>query len=322
MEEKLSYKSSGVDIDASDHLIQFIKQKAGSNRHCINGIGGFASLFSLGNLNYKKPVIASSTDGVGTKLLIANELNNHATIGIDLVAMCVNDLICHGAEPLFFLDYYATGKLDLETSKAIISGITDGCREACISLIGGETAEMPGLYSKSDYDLAGFAVGIVEEDEILPRNVAGGDVIVALKSSGFHSNGFSLIRKVFKTLGITYDTIHHGRSWGEILLTPTRIYVKQVLEARKFLKAIAHITGGGILENLRRVVPEELRIHMKPYKFPDIFDWLMVNGRIEREEMLRTFNCGIGMILVVAQENVDTVMKIFDTEASILGHLE
>lgn len=321
MKKILSYKSSGVNIDTANCFVDFIREKSQISEQCISGIGGFASLFSIGDLGYKNPVIAATTDGVGTKLLIASECNDHSTIGIDLVAMCANDLICHGAKPLFFLDYYSMGKLTLEVAKVIVSGILKGCKEASMSLVGGETAEMPGLYDNSKYDLAGFAVGIVEKDEILPKNVSEGDVLVGLKSSGFHSNGFSLVRKVFSSLGISYSTSFNGKSWGEILLAPTKIYVEHVLSLREFIKAAAHVTGGGILENLKRVVQKDLKIHMEPYEFPEVFRWLMLNGNIEKEEMLATFNCGIGMILIIAPQNVDTVLESLGNEAFVLGKL-
>ncbi|ABD45633.1 phosphoribosylformylglycinamidine cyclo-ligase [Neorickettsia sennetsu] len=322
MKKTLSYKSSGVNIDTANSFVDFIKKNAEVDKHCVSAIGGFASLFSVGNLNYKDPVIAAATDGVGTKLLIANECNNHASIGIDLVAMCANDLICHGAKPLFFLDYYSTGKLELDVARAVISGILVGCREASMSLVGGETAEMPGLYSAGEYDLAGFAVGIVEKEEILPQNVTKGDILIGLKSSGFHANGFSLIRKTFSSLSIKYSTLFDKRTWGEILLTPTKIYVNSFLSLKKFIKAAAHITGGGLLENLRRVLPEDLKICIQPYEFPEIFKWLMLNGNIPQEEMLTTFNCGIGMVLVVAEQNAEFVSETLGEEALIIGNLK
>ncbi len=316
-----AYADAGVDIDAGNALVEAIKPLVRSTRRpgADAEIGGFGGLFDLKAAGFRDPVLVASTDGVGTKLKIAIDTGILDTVGIDLVAMCVNDLVVQGAEPLFFLDYFATGRLEPEAGAKIVAGIAEGCRQAGAALIGGETAEMPGMYSGKDFDLAGFAVGAVERDDILPRNdLAPGDVVLALASSGIHSNGFSLVRKLVADSGLPYDApapFEDGRSLGRALLTPTRIYVKPLLDAVKAtgaIKAMAHITGGGITENLPRVLPETLaaRVDLGRLQVPPVFRWLAGLGEIAPDEMLRTFNCGAGMMLVVPQASVSAVTTV------------
>ena len=281
-------------------------------------LGGFGALFRVRDLGYRKPVLVSTTDGVGTKLKIAIETGRHDTIGIDLVAMCVNDLIVQGAEPLFFLDYFATGKLDVKAGHSIIKGIAEGCKQAGCALVGGETAEMPGMYKDGDYDLAGFAVGMVEEDSILPRkDIAPDDVVLGLASSGAHSNGYSLVRKIVADEKASYSKkapFGGKRSLADVLLQPTRIYVKSVLAATRagHVKGLAHITGGGLLENIPRVLPKNLgvRLDARAWDVPDIFKWLARSGNVDALEMARTFNCGIGMIVIAGPKHAASVAKI------------
>jgi phosphoribosylformylglycinamidine cyclo-ligase len=306
---RLSYKEAGVDIDAGEALVEEIKPLAKSTDRpgTLSGLGGFGALFDLKAAGFKDPVLVSGTDGVGTKLKIAIDCKKHDSVGIDLVAMCVNDLVVQGAEPLFFLDYFATGKLAVEEARDVVAGIAEGCRQAGCALIGGETAEMPGMYKPGDYDLAGFAVGAVEREAILTGDGVGpGDRLLALASSGVHSNGFSLVRKVAESAGLTYDDpapFAPDRSLGEVLLTPTRVYVKPCLAAIRTggVKAMAHITGGGLLENLPRVLPEGVtaEVSLDAWTLPPVFAWLAEAGGLPRDEMLRTFNCGTGMVLVV-----------------------
>ena len=314
-----AYADAGVDIDAGNALVEAIKPLVRSTRRpgADAEIGGFGGLFDLKAAGFRDPVLVAATDGVGTKLKIAIETGILDTVGIDLVAMCVNDLVVQGAEPLFFLDYFATGKLDPAAGARIVSGIAEGCRQAGAALIGGETAEMPGMYAGKDFDLAGFAVGAVERDGILPRaDIASGDVVLALASSGVHSNGFSLVRKLIADAGLSFDApvpFDNGVSLGQALLTPTRIYVKALLAAMRAtgaIKAMAHITGGGITENLPRVLPERLgaRIDLAALPVPPVFRWLAGLAEIAPEEMLRTFNCGAGMMLVVPAASADAVM--------------
>jgi phosphoribosylformylglycinamidine cyclo-ligase len=329
----LNYKKAGVDIDAGNELINRIKPFAKSTKRVgsDSGLGGFGALFDLKQCDYKDPVLVSGTDGVGTKLKIAIDLKKHDTIGIDLVAMSVNDLLAQGAEPLFFLDYFACSKLSLDDASDVIKGIAEGCKQAGCALIGGETAEMPGMYKDGDYDLAGFAVGAVERDEILPRKTQSGDVLIGLKSSGVHSNGYSLARLVLTENNIGFeDKIADlgDKTIGEVLLTPTKIYVKSCLAAVKTgkVKALAHITGGGLVENLPRVLGEglEANIDYHAWTAPDIFPWLQKTGNITDEEMHRTFNCGIGMVLVVDENDAAEVKKILEKEgeeAFIIGSL-
>ena len=317
----LSYKDAGVDIDAGNALIERIKPLAARTRRpgVLAGIGGFGALFELPLADYREPVLVSGTDGVGTKLRLALDMGIHDTIGIDLVAMCVNDIVVAGAEPLFFLDYYATGHLDLDVASDVIRGIADGCEQAGAALAGGETAEMPGMYDGDDYDLAGFAVGIVEKSKILDGSrVQAGDRLLGLASSGPHSNGYSLIRKVLEVSGAALDAPCGEVTLGEALLAPTRIYVKPLLAllGSTDVHALAHITGGGLTENLPRVLPEksEARISLSSWQRPPVFDWLAEAGNIDEAEMLRTFNCGIGMVVVLAEDAVD------DAIATLAGH--
>jgi phosphoribosylformylglycinamidine cyclo-ligase len=313
----LSYRDAGVDIDAGERLVDRIKPIAARTRRAglLGGIGGFGALFEIPVDRYRQPVLVSGTDGVGTKLKLAMQLGKHDTIGIDLVAMCANDIIVAGAEPLYFLDYYATGKLDVEVAAAVVSGIGRGCELAGAALVGGETAEMPGMYHGEDYDLAGFCVGVVEKERIIDGSrVQDGDVLLGLASSGPHSNGYSLIRKVIEVAKADLGRDFHGRSLGDSLLEPTRIYVKSLLAliAELPVSALAHITGGGIVENLPRVLPDTARaiIHTSVWTRPPVFDWLQSSGAIADTEMYRTFNCGIGMVVCVRPEHADMAMQV------------
>lgn len=309
-QESLNYKSAGVDIEAGNDLVERIKPIAAKTRRpgVMAGLGGFGSLFELPLDRYKNPILVSGTDGVGTKLKLALELGIHDTVGIDLVAMCVNDIVVLGAEPLFFLDYYATGKLDVDTAASVVEGIGKGCELAGAALVGGETAEMPGMYSDGDYDLAGFCVGIVEKDNILDGSkVKAGDKLIGIASSGPHSNGYSLIRKIIEKNASSLEESVNGKPLGKALLEPTKIYVKSLLELLKTVPvhALAHITGGGLTENLPRVLPEGLdaSINLKAWNFPETFQWLQKQGNVSQTDMLTTFNCGIGMIVCVDSEN-------------------
>ncbi len=331
----MSYKQSGVDIDAGNALVAAIKPALRATRRPgANGeIGGFGGLFDLKAAGFSDPVLVAANDGVGTKLRIAIEMEKHATIGIDLVAMCVNDLIVQGAEPLFFLDYLATGALDVNEASQIIQGIAAGCREAGCALIGGETAEMPGMYHNKDYDLAGFSVGAVERNALLPKdNIEAGDVLVSIASSGIHSNGFSLVRKLVEASGANWrDTapFEPATSLGEALLTPTRIYVKAVLAALKAgiaIKGLVHITGGGFIDNIPRILPAELaaRIDLDALMPPPVFAWLAQTGALDQTEMLRTFNCGTGMIAIVPEDAAKQLISHLTQQgekASIIGTL-
>ncbi len=312
----LSYKDAGVDIDAGDALVEKIKSVTQKTRRpeVLSGLGGFGALCEIPE-GYKRPVLVSATDGVGTKLKLAIETGKHDTIGIDLVAMCVNDLIVCGAEPLFFLDYYATGGLNIDQATQVVEGIGAGCELSGCSLIGGETAEMPGMYQKGDYDLAGFSVGVVEKDEIIEnKHVQPGDILIGLMSSGPHSNGYSLIRKVLEVSNTALDADFNGKPIGEVLLAPTEIYVKaiQALKGKATIHALAHITGGGIVENLPRVLPENTQavINLDAWARPAIFNWLQEQGNIQDSEMLRTFNCGIGMIVCVPEQDCAAALAI------------
>ena len=327
-QESLNYKSAGVDIEAGNTLVERIKPIAAKTRRpgVMSGLGGFGSLFELPLDRYKNPILVSGTDGVGTKLKLALELGIHDTVGIDLVAMCVNDIIVLGAEPLFFLDYYATGKLDVDVAASVITGIGQGCELAGASLVGGETAEMPGMYTDGDYDLAGFCVGIVEKNNILDgKQVKAGDKLIGIASSGPHSNGYSLIRKVIETSDVSLDDSLNGKPLGKALLEPTKIYVKSLLALLKTVPvhALAHITGGGLTENLPRVLPENLNasIDLKSWEFPDVFQWLQENGNISQADMLTTFNCGIGMIVCVdasdEKETMEALKNLGETVFSI-----
>jgi len=319
----ISYRDSGVDIDAGNTLVQAIKPLAKATRRAgaDADLGGFGALFDLKAAGFKDPILVAANDGVGTKLKIAIETGWHDTIGVDLVAMCVNDLLVQGAEPLFFLDYFAAGRLDVEVARTVIAGIAEGCKQAGCALIGGETAEMPGMYAANDYDLAGFAVGAVERGEILPRgDVAANDVLIGLPSSGVHSNGYSLVRRLVAEQSLGWNApapFAPQASLGEVLLTPTRIYVKPVLQALREvsgIKALAHITGGGLSENLPRVLPQGIAAHINlaAWKAPAVFGWLMQVGSLDDAEMLRTFNCGIGLVAVVAGESEDAVMRVLE----------
>ena len=328
-----TYAQAGVDIDAGNRMVELIKPlvRATARPGADAEIGGFGGLFDLKRIGYRDPVLVAATDGVGTKLKVAIETGRHDTIGIDLVAMSVNDLVVQGAEPLFFLDYYACGKLEPEIGAAVVAGISIGCREAGCALIGGETAEMPGVYQGDDYDLAGFAVGAVERDAILPRSdIADGDIIVGLASSGIHSNGYSLARKVVEKTGLPWAApapFLPERSLGNAILTPTRIYVNACITAireTKAVKGMAHITGGGFPDNIPRILPKGLgaRIDLTQITVPPVFQWLAREGNIAQNEMLRTFNCGIGMTVVTAPGEVDAVTKTFERSgepAVVLG---
>lgn len=314
----LTYAQAGVDIDAGNRMIDLIKPlvRATARAGADAEIGGFGGLFDLGRAGFKDPVLVAATDGVGTKVKIAVETGRHATIGIDLVAMSVNDLVVQGAEPLFFLDYFACGKLDPQVGAQVVAGVAEGCRQANCALIGGETAEMPGLYSAGDYDLAGFAVGAAERGNVLPSaDIAVGDVVLGIASSGIHSNGFSLVRKVVEKSGLSFDApapFDPMRSLGEALLMPTRIYVRACLaaiRATEAVKAFAHITGGGFPDNIPRVLPKGLGVRLDLARVPvlPVFSWLASIGDISEHEMLRTFNCGIGMIAVVSPSKADAV---------------
>ena len=312
----LTYRDAGVDIDAGDRLVENIKPFARKTlrKEVLAGIGGFGALFEIARGRYREPVLVAGTDGVGTKLKLAFELNRHASIGIDLVAMSVNDILTLGAEPLFFLDYYACGRLDVATATEVVKGIAAGCREAGCALIGGETAEMPGLYAPGEYDLAGFAVGIVEKRRIIDgAGIAEGDVVLGLASSGAHSNGYSLIRKILAVRGVDLSAKLDGRTLSDVMLEPTRIYVKSVLKLVKggAVKGLAHITGGGIIENVPRVLPAGLaaRIERAAWRMPPLFQWLKEQGGIEDAELYRVFNCGIGMAAVVAPANAARALK-------------
>ena len=316
--ESLSYRDAGVDIDAGNQFIEKIRSSVASTMRpeVLGGLGGFGGMFELPVDRYKKPVLVSGTDGVGTKPKLAIDLNKHDTIGIDLVAMCVNDILVLGAEPLFFLDYYATGELKAEIAASVVAGIADGCRQSGASLIGGETAEMPGMYSKGDYDLAGFCVGVVEKEAIIDGSkVNEGDTMIALASSGPHSNGYSLIRKVIEVSKATLSQDCGGVSLGEALLAPTRIYVSSILSVLKTIDihAMAHITGGGLSENIPRVLPAATQavIQKNSWEFPEVFKWLQRSGNIEQSEMTRTFNCGVGMVIIVASEDADDAIDLF-----------
>lgn len=314
--KSISYKDSGVDIDAGNALVERIKPfaRATSRIGADTELGGFGALFDMARCNFKDPILVSSTDGVGTKVKIAQELDIHNTIGIDLVAMCVNDIIVQGAEPLFFLDYFASSKLSVEQASDVIQGIAQGCKLANCALIGGETAEMPGIYQAGEYDLAGFCVGAVEREALLPqKNICEGDIMLGLRSSGIHSNGFSLVRHILKERGIGLDYKLSGIDIGELLLEPTRIYVKSCLETIRTgkIKALCHITGGGLIENLPRVLPQNLQanIDFTSFEMPELFAFFKEAGNISDREMYRTFNCGIGMVLICSKEDLDDVIK-------------
>ncbi|MGB6119527.1 MAG: phosphoribosylformylglycinamidine cyclo-ligase [Mesorhizobium sp.] len=328
----LTYAQAGVDIDAGNELVEKIKPLVRSTRRpgADGEIGGFGGLFDLKAAGFNDPVLVAANDGVGTKLRIAIEAGKHDTIGIDLVAMCVNDLVVQGAEPLFFLDYFATGKLHPEQGTAIVSGIAAGCRMAGCALIGGETAEMPGMYHGDDYDLAGFAVGAAERGNLLPSgDIAEGDVLIGLASSGVHSNGYSLVRRIVKLSGLAWTApapFAPDRSLGEALLEPTRIYVKSLLAAIRqtgAIKALAHITGGGFPDNIPRVLPDDkaAELDLDAIAVPPVFGWLAATGGVEHNEMMRTFNCGVGMIAVVAEDRAEDVMAALRAEGETVSRI-
>jgi len=327
----ITYRDAGVDIDAGEELVERIKPhvKRSMRPEVLGGLGGFGAMFELPLDRYRQPVLVSGTDGVGTKLRLAIETGRHDTIGIDLVGMCVNDVVVQGAEPLFFLDYYATGKLSVDVAESVIKGIVEGCVQAGCALVGGETAEMPGMYAAGDYDLAGFCVGVVEKDQIIDGNkTQAGDVLIALPSSGPHSNGYSLIRKLLEHGGANDQTRIEGGRLYDALLAPTRIYVKTVLALMKQVPVhgVAHITGGGLLDNIPRVVPDGLEVvlHRKQWQLPPVFQWLQRTGNIDANEMLRTFNCGIGMTICVGQQDADralTALESMGETAFIVGEI-
>ena len=325
----MTYAEAGVDIDAGNALVDRIKPAAKrTNRSGVaSGLGGFGALFDLKAAGYEDPILVGATDGVGTKLRIAIDTGVVDGVGIDLVAMCVNDLVCQGAEPLFFLDYFATGKLETDTAARIIEGIAEGCVRSGCALIGGETAEMPGMYPEGDFDLAGFSVGAMERGTALPEGVVEGDVLLGLASDGVHSNGYSLVRKLVEVSGLGWDDdcpFADGKM-GEVLLTPTRLYVKQALAAVRAggVHALAHITGGGLTENLPRVLPEDLGadIDLNAWELPGVFKWMAATGGIVETEMLKTFNCGIGMILSVSADRADALTDLLEGEGETVSRL-
>lgn len=328
----LSYRDAGVDIDAGNRLVERIKPIARRTARAgvLGGLGGFGALFELPQGRYREPVLVAGTDGVGTKLRLAIELGRHDTVGIDLVAMCVNDLVVQGAEPLFFLDYFATGRLDVDQAAAVVEGIGRGCELAGAALIGGETAEMPGMYADGDYDLAGFCVGVVEKDSIIDgTRSAPGDALIGIASSGPHSNGYSLIRRIISARGADLAERLGDATLGEALLAPTRIYVRPILDLmqRVDLRAVAHITGGGLVENVPRVLPGGVRavIETSSWERPAIFRWIQAQGGVAEAEMFRTFNCGVGMVLVVPEADADTTIGMLEADgerAWRIGRLE
>ena len=327
----LSYKDAGVDIDAGNTFVERIKEAVASTHReeVVSDLGGFGGLFQLASHKYQQPILVSGTDGVGTKLKLAQQMNQHGSIGVDLVAMCVNDVIVQGAEPLFFLDYFATGKLDVETSTQVVEGISRGCLLAGAALIGGETAEMPGMYAPGEYDLAGFCVGVADKPALITgANISPNDVIIGVQSSGVHSNGFSLVNTLIAQQGFKLDDPFNGSTLGETLLTPTTIYVKLILKliAEFEIKGLCHITGGGITENLPRVLPPgtAAQIEQNSWSRPAIFDWIQQQGEVAEDEMLRVFNCGVGMAIIVPAEQLDAVIKacqVEDMNATQIGHI-
>jgi phosphoribosylformylglycinamidine cyclo-ligase len=321
----ITYRDAGVDIDAGDELVERIKPivRRTQRPEVLAGIGGFGALVELPQ-GYKHPVLVSGTDGVGTKLRLAIDTGRHDTIGVDLVAMCANDVVVQGAEPLFFLDYYATGRLRVDVAEAVIRGIAEGCAQAGAALVGGETAEMPGMYASEDYDLAGFCVGVVEKTRIIDGSgIQAGDAVVGLASSGPHSNGYSLIRKLIGIAGANSDTMLSERPLFDRLLAPTRIYVKSLLELTRVLpvRGLAHITGGGLTDNVPRVIPEGLEVVLerKSWQRDPVFDWLQSTGRIELREMYRTFNCGIGMVAIVPSGKAQTAVDLLNARGETAG---
>ncbi len=325
----ITYADAGVDIDAGNALVDRIKPAAKRTTRpgVMAGLGGFGALFDLKAAGYSDPILVAATDGVGTKLRIAIDTGNVDGVGIDLVAMCVNDLVCQGAEPLFFLDYFATGKLDTDAAARIIEGIAEGCVRSGCALIGGETAEMPGMYPDGDFDLAGFAVGAMERGADLPAGVVEGDVLLGLASDGVHSNGYSLVRKLVEVSGLDWEAAcpWSDDTLGAVLLTPTRLYVKQALAAVRAggVHALAHITGGGLTENIPRVLPEGMaaEIDLASFALPPVFEWLQTTGGMAEAEMLKTFNCGIGMVLAVAADRADALQGLLSAEGETVYRL-
>ncbi len=325
--EKLSYKGAGVDIDAGEELVKNIKPLAAKTKRdgLVGGIGGFGALFEIPK-HFKQPILVTGTDGVGTKLRLALDIERHNTIGIDLVAMSVNDILVQGAEPLFFLDYFSCGKLDVKRATEVVSGIAKGCELSGCALIGGETAEMPGMYAGEEYDLAGFAVGAVEKTKIITgEHISTGDALLGLGSSGAHSNGYSLIRKILTKSNAKLDQKLTDRTLGDLLIEPTRIYVGSILNALKTeqIKGLAHITGGGIIENIPRILPEHLaaEVDLKSWPRSELFQWLQANGNVDDEEMLRVFNCGIGMVVVCAAEQSQALGQILESTGETVFHI-
>ena len=327
----LSYKDAGVDIDAGNTFVERIKEAVASTHReeVVSDLGGFGGLFELASHKYQQPILVSGTDGVGTKLKLAQQMDQHDSIGIDLVAMCVNDVIVQGAEPLFFLDYFATGKLDVETSTQVVEGISRGCLLAGAALIGGETAETPGMYAPGEYDLAGFCVGVADKPALITgADISANDVVIGVQSSGVHSNGFSLVNTLIAQQGFKLDDLFNGSTLGETLLTPTTIYVKLILKliAEFEIKGLCHITGGGITENLPRVLPEgtAAQIEQGSWTRPAIFDWIQEQGKVANDEMLRVFNCGVGMAIIVPAEQLDSIINVCQAEgldASQIGFI-
>ena len=321
MSQSLSYRDAGVDINAGDSLVERIKPfaKRTMRPEVLGDLGGFGALVEISQ-KYRHPVLVSGTDGVGTKLKLAFEWDQHDTVGIDLVAMSVNDILVQGAEPLFFLDYFACGKLDVERAAAVIKGIAAGCEQSGCALIGGETAEMPGMYPDGEYDLAGFAVGVVEKEQVINgRSIVAGDVVLGLASNGIHSNGYSLVRKIIERAQPELDAeFNQGKTLRQAIIAPTRLYVKPILEALKqfTIKGMAHITGGGISENVPRILPENTvaAIDSQSWPLPKLFQWLQQAGNVETQEMYRTFNCSIGMVLVVSPEDADVIQKFLQQQ--------
>jgi phosphoribosylformylglycinamidine cyclo-ligase len=326
----ISYRDAGVDIEAGDALVEQIKPfaKRTMRPEVLGGIGGFGSLFAVPQ-KFKEPILVSGTDGVGTKLKLAFELNKHDTVGIDLVAMSVNDILVQGAEPLFFLDYFACGKLEVGVAAQVIKGIAQGCEQSGCALVGGETAEMPGMYPAGEYDLAGFAVGCADKSKLIDgTTIAAGDIVLGLASSGAHSNGYSLIRKLIEKSGIDFESDFHGRKFKDVVMEPTRIYVKSLLKLIEALpvKGMAHITGGGITENIPRVLPAGLTAEIKAsgWQLPPLFQWLQAQGNIVPSELYKTFNCGIGMAVIVAKEHVAQARQLLEASGETvfeIGHI-
>lgn len=330
--QKLSYQDAGVSIDRGNRLVDQIKSSASSThgKGVMGNLGGFGACFDLAAMNYKDPILVSGTDGVGTKLKLAIEMNRHNTIGIDLVAMCVNDILVQGASPLFFLDYFACAELDVDAASDVIKGIAEGCKLAGCALIGGETAEMPGMYAGGDYDLAGFCVGAVERDAMIDGStVSPGDILIGIASSGPHSNGYSLIRKVLEVSKDDLSTEFDGKTLGEVLLEPTRIYVRSIQKLFQIcnVKTLSHITGGGLIENLPRVIPENVQvvIDTRSWTLPSVFEWLKSAGNIDDREMYRTFNCGVGMVICVAEKDTKEAIHCLQAAgetAWVIGKVE